>query len=257
MRVNNQKKIRLKKNKISFSIITVSLNQKKIRNNFKSLTNQTYKNFEQIVIDGGSTDGTLDIIKKNSKNLSFWSSEKDRGLYDAMNKGIKKSRGDIIAILNADDVYFKNALKIVKKYFENNEIDFLFGTVKKDRILHGFWPKKIAWKFNIYPSHSGGFFIRRSAHKKIGFYNLNFKYSSDRDLIYRIIVKYKLKGAFTKKKEVISKFDTGGISSKVGFFEKLIEETKIRLHNKQNIFFIIFLIIAHSLNKFFNLVIRK
>ena len=87
MRVNNQKKIRLKKNKISFSIITVS-RIKKIRNKFKSLTNQTYKNFEQIVIDGGSTDGTLDIIK-NSKNLSFWSSEKDRGLYDAMNKGIK------------------------------------------------------------------------------------------------------------------------------------------------------------------------
>ena len=68
MIVNNQKKIRLKKNKISFSIITVSLNQKKIKNNFKSLMNQTYKNFEHIVIDGGSTDGTLDIIKKNSEN---------------------------------------------------------------------------------------------------------------------------------------------------------------------------------------------
>ena len=105
--------------------------------------NQTYKNFEHIVIDGGSTDGTLDIIKKNSENLAFWSSEKDKGLYDAMNKGIKKSRGDIIAILNADDVYFKNALKTVKKYFEKNKIDFLFGTVKKDRVLQGFWPKKL------------------------------------------------------------------------------------------------------------------
>ena len=253
MIVNNQKKIRLKKNKISFSIITVSLNQKKIKNNFKSLINQTYKNFEHIVIDGGSTDGTLDIIKKNSENLAFWSSEKDKGLYDAMNKGIKKSRGDIIAILNADDVYFKNALKTVKKYFEKNKIDFLFGTVKKDRVLQGFWPKKIKWKFNIYPSHSGGFFIRRKIHKKIGLYDLKYKYSADRDLIYRLIVTQKLNGMCTKKNEIISKFDTDGLSSKVGFITRIIEESKIRLNNKQNIFFVFFLIIIHSINKIINI----
>ena len=234
MEINNQKKIKLKKDKISFSIITVSLNQKKIINNFNSLANQTYKNFEHIVIDGGSTDETIEIIKKNSKNLSYCLSKKDRGLYDAMNKGIKKSRGDIIGILNSDDIYYKNALKIVSKYFENKKIDFLFGTVKKDRILHGFWPKKIFWKFNIYPSHSGGFFIRKNVHKKIGYYNLNYKYSSDRDLIFRMIVKYKLKGAFTKKKEIISKFYTGGLSSHVGFITRIIEESKIRLNNNHS-----------------------
>ena len=245
-----------KSKKILFSIITVSLNQPKIINNFKSLNRQTYKNFEHIVIDGGSTDRTIDIIKKNSSKLSYWQSRKDKGIYDAINIGIKKSKGQIIGILNADDIYYKNALKIVKKYFVNKDIDFLFGTVKKDRILQGFWPKKIKWKFNIYPSHSGGFFITRKAQKKVGYYSLKFKYSSDRDLIYRMIVKYKLNGTCTKKNEVISKFDTKGISSKIGFFERLFEETRIRLNNNQNIFFVFLLMIAHTINKLLNL-LRK
>ena len=246
-----------KNQKILFSIITVSLNQPKIINNFKSLKNQTYKNFEHIVIDGGSTDNTIDIIKKNSKHITFWQSKKDKGIYDAMNIGIKKSKGQIIGILNADDIYYKNALKIVKKYFETKNIDFLFGTVRKERVLQGFWPNKIVWKFNIYPSHSGGFFITRKAQKKIGYYNLKFKYSSDRDLIYRMVVKFKLKGVCTKKNEIISKFDTKGISSKIGFFERLFEETRIRLNNNQNIFFVFLLVIAQIINKFCNLIIKK
>ena len=247
-----------KKNKrLLFSIITVSLNQPKIINNLNSLKKQTYKNFEHIVIDGGSTDRTLDIIKRNSKDISFWQSKKDKGIYDAINIGIKKSKGEIIGILNADDIYYKNALKIVKKYFENERIDFLFGTVRKERVLQGFWPNKIKWKFNIYPSHSGGFFITRSAQKKVGNYNIKFKYSSDRDLIYRMIVKFKLNGCCTKKNEILSKFDTDGISSKVSFFEKLFEETKIRLHNDQNFLFVFMLMIAHSFNKLFNLIIKK
>lgn len=246
-----------RKKELLFSIITVCLNQPKIIHNFRSLKTQTYKNFEHIVIDGGSTDKTLDIIKKNSKNLSFWRSKKDRGIYDAMNIGIRKSKGQIIGILNADDIYYKNTLKIVKEYFEKKKIDFLFGTVKKDRILHGFWPNKIAWKFNIYPSHSGGFFITRKAQNKIGLYDLKFKYSSDRDLIYRMIVKFKLIGTCTKKSEILAKFDLDGISSKIGFFKKLLEETRIRLHNKQNFLFVIMLMIAQSLNKFLNLIIKK
>ena len=243
--------------RLMFSIITVSLNQPKIVNNFKSLRSQTYKNFEHIVIDGGSNDETLDIIKKNSKNISFWQSKKDKGIYDAINIGINKSKGEIIGILNADDIYYKNALKIVKKYFDNKNIDFLFGTVRKDRVLHGFWPNKISWKFNIYPSHSGGFFITRKAQKKVGNYSLKFKYSSDRDLIYRMIVRYKLNGCCTKKNEILSKFDLGGISSKISFIKRLFEETRIRLHNNQNFLFVIILVVAHSVNKLFNFLLKK
>ena len=250
----SKKRKKINKNKISFSIITVSLNEKKIFKTFKSLKSQSYKNFEHIVIDGGSDDETINIIKKNSHNISYWVSEKDKGIYDAMNKGIKLAKGDIIGILNADDYYYKNTLKIVKGYFEKYNIDFLFGSVMKERLMHGFWPEKIFWKFNIYPSHSGGFFIKRKAQKTIGYYNLKYKYSSDRDLIYRMIVKHKFRGMTSNKYQILSKFDLSGISSRVSFLKRLMEETRIRLDNKQNFIFVIFLFIIHTINKIYNFI---
>ena len=95
------------------SIITVVLNgEKTLKKCIQSVINQSYpqNKIEYIVIDGGSRDRTISIIKKYEKKISYWHSKKDRGLYDAMNKGIKKSSGEIIGILNADDFYYKNAL---------------------------------------------------------------------------------------------------------------------------------------------------
>ena len=248
-------KTKLNKKKLSFSIITVVLNQEKISKTIESIKKQKYNNCEHIIIDGGSTDKTLDIIKKNKKFFTYWETKKDRGIYHAMNKGIKKANGDIIAILNADDYFYPSCLKIAKNYFDTQDIDFLFGTVIKDRRLNGFWPKKITWKFNIYPSNSCSFFIRKKKKKKVGLYNEKFKYSSDRDLIYRLI-KRGYKGLCTKKNEVFGKFDTGGISSKLGFFKTLIEEFKIRIHNKQNFIFLIFLFILTIINKIYNKIIK-
>lgn len=240
------------------SVIIVSLNTKRdFLKTLKSCLNQNKKDIEIIVIDGKSTDGTVKEILKYKKKIFKIRIQKDKGIYDAMNIGIRKSKGQIIGILNADDIYYKNALKIVKKYFQKNNIDFLFGTVRKDRVLHGFWPDKIKWKFNIYPSHSGGFFITKKAQKKIGLYNLKFRYSSDRDLIYRMIVKHKLNGICTKKSEILAKFDLDGVSSRIGFFNKLLEETRIRLHNKQNFLFVTMLVLAHSLNKLLNLIVKR
>ena len=133
------------------SIITTSLNSSKtIEKTILSVLNQTYDNVEFIIIDGNSSDGTINIIKKYEKFIDFWVSEKDDGIFDGMNKGIKFSSGDIIGILNSDDEYTKDALQLTKKYFEK-KIDYLFGSVKKDRLLSGFNKKKIKWKFNIYP----------------------------------------------------------------------------------------------------------
>ena len=168
-------KKKISKKSLSFSIITPVLNDKRITDVIKSLKKQTYKNFEHIIIDGGSKPSIIKILKKNNKNINIWVSTKDGGIYDAINKGIKMSSGDIVGILNADDIYFSKTLKIAKYYFENYKIDFLFGTVIKDRLLHGFWPKKIWWKFNIYPAHSCGFFIKKKIHKKLGLYNTKFK----------------------------------------------------------------------------------
>ena len=103
-----------KKNKPLISVITVVLNnQKYLTKSINSVLKQSYKNFELIIVDGGSTDGTLEILRKNNNKIDFWISEKDKGLYDAMNKGIRLSRGSIISILNSDDTYYRNAIKIM------------------------------------------------------------------------------------------------------------------------------------------------
>ena len=102
------------------SIITVSYNAvKTIEDTILSVINQTYPNIEYIIIDGGSTDGTLDIIKKYQDKITYWVSEPDKGIYDAMNKGIAKANGELIGIINADDWYELDAVQNVVLEFNN------------------------------------------------------------------------------------------------------------------------------------------
>ena len=237
---------------MKISIITVCFNSSKTREKtFKSIINQSFKNVEYIVIDGGSTDTTLQIIEDYKNNISKYISENDKGLYDAMNKGIKKSNGDIIGILNSDDIYYKKTLEIVNKYFNKyKKLDFLFGSVHKHKLLHGYYPKKIKWTFGFYSTHSIGFFIKKEAHKKVGFYNIKYKYSADYDLFYRLIVKKKMNGMATRKSEVFGKFRRGGLSSRIRYIDFLKECSQIRLDNKQN-FFLVYLIFFARLVKNF------
>ncbi|MAS50551.1 MAG: glycosyl transferase [Chloroflexi bacterium] len=244
----------IKKTKFpKISIITVVLNNDKtIERCINSVINQKYPNkkIEHIIIDGGSKDSTVSIIKRYRNKITYWHSKKDKGLFDAMNIGIKKSSGNIIGILNSDDYFNKNALKIVSSYFSKYKIDFLFGSVKKNRIYHNFFPKKLWYTFNIYPSHSVSFFINKYAQKKIGKYNIKFKYSSDRDLIYRIIRNKNLKGIATKKNEILGTFSMSGLSSKISFYQKISEEFKIRLANKESLFQIIVVMVVFSFYHF-------
>ena len=223
-------------NKPLITIITVVLNnKKKIDKALKSVISQSYKNIELVVIDGGSTDGTKNIIKKYKKKINYWISEKDDGIYDAINKGIKKSTGDIIGILHSDDYFYKNAISIVARYFnEYSSIDFLFGAVKKYKLLYGYKPWKIFFSFGFYSTHSVGFFIKRKSQIKLGYYNTKYKYSSDYDIFYRMIVKKNMTGIATKKDEILGVFRRGGISSRLSFIDYLNETIKIRLDNGQN-----------------------
>ncbi len=239
------------KNKIKISIITVTKNSEKfLQETIDSLSKQTYQNFEHIVVDGASTDHTLDIIKKNSYQIKKWVSEPDDGLYYAINKGIKFCSGDVIGILNSDDVYFPDALKIVNKYFLENQIDFLFGSVFKHKLMHGFYPKKIKWTFGFYTTHSIGFFIKKSSQDKIGFYNTKYKWSADYDIFYRMIVKNKMKGMATKKNEVFGTFRPGGISSKIKYIDFLKENNQIRIDNGQNKIIVFGIFILRVLRNF-------
>lgn len=119
------------------SVITVSLNSEgSIEKTIRSVIDQTYRNIEYLVIDGGSTDGTLDIIRENENYIAYWLSEPDRGIYDAMNKGIVLCRGEIIGIINSDDWYLPDAIEqVVKAYREHRDVDVFFGdllTVDRD-----------------------------------------------------------------------------------------------------------------------------
>ena len=125
--------------KYKISIITVTKNSEKfLLQNILSVKSQNYKNLEHIIVDGNSTDKTINIINSHKRSIKFVKNHNDKGLYHAMNVGIKKSSGDIIGILNSDDIYYKNTLKIVNKYFNKyKDLDFLFGSVYKHKLLSG------------------------------------------------------------------------------------------------------------------------
>jgi len=252
-RVNKNLEDNEKYKKPKLSIVTVVLNgEKYLEETIQSVLNQSYKNFEYIIIDGGSSDKTLEIIKKYEKEITYWLSEKDRGIYDAFNKGMELSRGEYIGIANSDDIYVDGAFNILANYIkEYPEKDFIFGSVKKHwGLLHGYQPWKIHFSWGFYTSHSTGFFIKRNSAKKVGLYNLKYKYSSDYDYFYRMIIKEKLKGIATKKNEQFGIFRRGGYSSQVDFKDHFFEEIKIRLDNNQNKF-IVFLIILYKFFKHF------
>ena len=248
---NNKKKITSLKPNIT--IITVVKNdENKILKTLKSVFAQTYKNFEYIVIDGKSNDKTFQILKDNKKNIDLLISAKDKNLWEAMNKGISKSKGSIIGFVNSGDIIHKNTLRLVNKYFSNHKIDYLFGPVEKDRVLYRFEPEKIKYRFNIYPSHSTGFFILKKIHLDLGMYNVNLNFGADYDFIYKLINSKNYKGKIAKKNQVFGKFDLRGYSSTVPFYKSYYYESIIRYKNGQNLFFVIFLFLLRILNKVYN-----
>ena len=231
------------------SIITVVKNaEANIEKCIKSVLSQNHKNIQYIIIDGNSSDNTKKIIEKYRNKVSLIISEDDNGIWDAMNKGIKLAEGEILGFINADDIYYENSLKIVNKYFSEENIDFLFGTVKKYKLMHGYNPSIIKWSFGFYTSHSVGFFIKTQKHKEVGFYNTKYL-SADLDFFYKMIVNFKLRGKSTKKEEILGEFGKGGFSSKINYIEHLKDLNQIRIDNKQNKLFVYFLYFVKIIKK--------
>ena len=239
------------------TIITVVLNQEKhLDQTIRSVLRQKCKDYEYIIIDGGSKDKTIKIIEKYSNKLSYWISQKDKGIYYAFNKGMILARGKYIGIINSDDIYTPKALEIISKSIKSSpDKDFIFGSVKKHwGVLHGYRPEKIRYSWGFYSSHSTGFFIKRDAAKKVGLYNTKYKYHADYDYFYRMIVKKKLRGFSTKKNELIGIFRRGGFSSKIQFRKQFKEELMIRYDNGQNLVLISLIAIYKILKNFKKLI---
>jgi glycosyltransferase involved in cell wall biosynthesis len=171
------------------TIITVVYNgEKTLERTIKSVINQTYPNIEYIIIDGASTDGTVDIIKKHENHIDYWCSEPDKGIYDAMNKGIEKSSGELIGIINSDDWYEPDAINaIADRYIEKKEIGIYHGQMKrinagKGLLLKDKNPRLLVRGMII---HHPACFVHRLVYEKIGYFNTNYKIAADYDFLLR------------------------------------------------------------------------
>lgn len=256
--MNKKYLIKKQKKKPFFTIITVvKNNQNDILKTIFSIKNQCFKNFEYLIIDGKSKDQTISNILKKKRFINKLISEKDHGIYDAMNKGLKEASGKVIVYVNSGDKLTKNGLKFIyQKFSENPKINFVFGTVKRNYtkgtiLKYGFNPKRLDYNFDFATSHSTGFFIKRDSFNKVGKFNLKYKCSSDYDLYFRVLKKYKMKGSFTDKTKLVGIVKSGGYSSKISFMDHLIEETKIRLDNGQNKIMISLIFINAIIKKIF------
>lgn len=195
------------------------------------MASQDYPDIEYIIVDGGSTDGTLDIIKRY-QNISMLVSEPDKGIYDAMNKGIRMATGDVIGTLNADDFYVNNTvLSDVAKTFGDDAVDACFADLvyvdqsNTDKIVR-YW-KSQPYQSGLFrkgwmPAHPT-FFARKSVYEKFGEFDLHFRIAADFELLFRLIEKNKIRTVYLPK--VIIKMRMGGTTNK--------NLKNIRIQNKE------------------------
>jgi glycosyltransferase len=204
------------------SIITATYNSlENLPSALESVSQQTYKNIEWIVVDGNSTDGTLAFIKSHQDQIGQWVSEKDAGIYDALNKGIAMATGDVIGLLHSDDLFnSKQTLDKIIHQFQNTGADGVYGDleyVSKTNVqkVIRYWKSKTFSKDLLekgwMPPHPT-LFLKKEIYQKCGGFDLSFKIAADYDFILRIFSDPQLK--FTYLPEVITKMRVGGASNK-------------------------------------------
>jgi glycosyltransferase len=206
---------------MKISIITICLNNEvDIRPTLESVVNQTYNNIEYIIVDGASRDGTLTIVNEYRDKITQIISEPDKGLYDAINKGIRAVTGDVVGLIHAGDrLYSNNIIAKIAKCFENNDIEALYGhskmiNNKTDRVMRiNICPqfKKSLFKRGWLPSHQS-FYAKKELFQKYGYYNLKYKIAADYELLLRFLYFNNVKVLLLD--EFILKFSYGGTSTK-------------------------------------------
>ncbi len=245
---------------MKISIITATFNSEKtIRSTLQSVDNQTYKNIEHIVIDGKSTDKTLEIVAKFS-SVSKVISEKDSGVYFALNKGIKKASGDVIGFLHADD-FFANDLileKIAEKFKDTNadilyaDLDYVAFENHKKIIRHwksgdfSFKKLKKGWM----PPHPT-FYVKKSIYDRLGYFDTSFSIAADYDLMLRFLSDKTLKVVYLP--EVTVKMRVGGISNRnlKNILQKSREDLRAMKKNHVGNFFTLIMKNLQKIPQFF------
>ena len=209
------------------SIITVVYNGEKfLEETIQSVISQTYENVEYIIIDGGSTDGTLDIIKRYEDKIDYWISEKDKGIYDAMNKGIDVASGEIMGLINADDWYEKDTINtVIKNYSGDKNFDIFHGNLnyinKSEKIYKpNFSHRKMLLQgMSLYHPTC---FVKRSIYEEEKF-DVNYQLAADYKLIFSMMLKEK---KFCYIDKVLANMRAGGAGTV--FWKRIVEGHYIR-----------------------------
>ncbi len=222
---------------MKISIITVVYNNcSTIRQCIDSVLSQNYPDLEYIVVDGASTDGTTDIIRSYGNRISRFISEPDKGIYDAMNKGLALASGEVVGILNSDDFYASvDVLAAVARFFEESKADAVSTDVaiyrdeRFDKAWRYYrcrswkpWMFRIGWQ----PPHPG-FFLKNECYRKFGVFDTQFRISADFDLLLRMILKHRIRVSFHSFLSV--KMRDGGASAGLKNMSKANREDHISL----------------------------
>ena len=254
-------------NKIKISIITVTFNSEKtIRDTIESVLSQDYDNIEHVIIDGDSKDNTIEIVRSYGDKISYFISEKDDGIYDAMNKGIKLAEGTWTIFLNSGDIFYdENILLNFSKILEKKDEDVIHAdtVVRYENMKYNSSSKIFNHKTHRIPFCHQSSFTKTSILNK-NLFNLKYKLSSDFELFLRL---FKQKKKFTKVNMIIAEIESGGLSDTNRFqvlkenFDILKTNKMLTLSRSMIIFDFIYLFISKIIktlipNKFFNYVLK-
>lgn len=248
---------------MKISIITITYNSfNTLEKCITSVINQNYENIEYIIIDGKSTDNTINLIHKYRNEISKLISEPDHGIYDAINKGIKLATGDIVGVLNSDDFFaHNNVISEIAHQFESYlEIKGVYADVafvdrvdieKKVRHYSSKFFKPWMFKFGFQPAHPT-FYVKKELFDKYGLYRTDLKISGDFELLLRFLLKHKIKYKYVNN--VWVKMRVGGVStSGISSVVKLNSEI-IKAHRYNNLHSNLFLVYSKYLFKWWGFV---
>jgi glycosyltransferase involved in cell wall biosynthesis len=216
---------------MKISVITVCRNaEHTIETTIKSVLGQTCKTIEYVIIDGKSTDKTLNIIRKYKAGIDVLVSEPDKGIYDAMNKGVKKCTGDWIYFLNSGDTFYNQDVitNISRELSKIKDADLVYGNISTDQGLIKFSRVNRFFLIRGTICHQA-MFIRKKLFSEFGFFNLNYKIASDYEWLLRIIYTYKRKIKYVDR--IIADYSLTGISNNSDFRSQTLSEySQIRGH---------------------------
>jgi glycosyltransferase len=232
------------------SLITVCYNrQATMAQSIQSVLDQDYNNIEYIVIDGNSSDGTQDVIESYSSQITHYVSERDKGMYDAINKGLQLATGDIIGLMHSDDVFYDSTVvtKIVNAFYNSSSADAVYGNGiyvtndAKEKIVRN----RIGGQYDFEKLKSGWLplhptvYMKKAIVEKYGYYNLDFKIASDTEFLLRYLFKHKINMIYLN--EYVVKMRMGGLSTNYKrVFQVLSEDYRIYRYHKISAFRAVF-----------------